>query len=236
MHHLLRTLFYQTWLRATTPRTALPPWMSCQALRRVCSSTSTSWAELTYGNGAGVFRTSGMLDVDDCGRALKPWLGSFDYDHPEGPQIACVYLPYFALPLCCWRHLHERREGFPMRLAAIGEAVARGCTVLEVGDESLGHLYRWTLENVNETYIAREDYGGEEIVAFPFAQAQARHREPCACRSYSTELQAIYDAVMAERGSAPERRHSAFTQRRARKLPRQRAERLDVGLEAGPEL
>jgi hypothetical protein len=142
-----------------------------------------------------------MLDVDDCGLALKPWLGSFDYDHADGPHVACVYLPYFALPLCCWRHLHERREGIPMRLAAIGEAVARGCTVFEVGDESLGHLYRWTLEHVNETYIAREDYGGEEIVAFPFAQAQARHREPCACRSYSTELQAIYDAVMAERGS-----------------------------------
>jgi hypothetical protein len=88
-----------------------------------------------------------------------------------------------------------------MRLAAVGEAVARGCTIFEVGDESLGHLYRWTLENVNETYISREDYGGEEIVAFPFSEAQARHREPCACRSFSTELQAIYDAVMAERGS-----------------------------------
>jgi hypothetical protein len=146
-------------------------------------------------------RPSGMLDVDDCDRALKPWLGSFDYDHPEGSQIACVYLPYFALPLCCWRHFHERREGFPLRLAAIGEAVARGCTIFEIGDESLGHLYRWTLENVNETYIPRENYRGEEIVAFPFSQAQARHKEPCACRSYSTELQAIYDAVMAERGS-----------------------------------
>jgi hypothetical protein len=143
-----------------------------------------------------------MLDVDDCRRSLKPWLGSFDYDHPEGPEIACVYLPYFALPLCCWRHLHERREGFPLRLAAVGEAVAQGCTIVEVGDESLGHLYRWTLERVNKTYIPRENYRGEEIVAFPFAQAQTRHREPCACGSYSTELQAIYDAVMAEHGSA----------------------------------
>jgi hypothetical protein len=141
-----------------------------------------------------------MLDVNDCGQALKPWLGTFDYDHPEGPQIACVYLPYFALPLCCRRHLHERREGFPMRLAAVGEAVARGCTIVEAGDESLGHLYRWTLETVNWTYIPRENYRGEEIVALPFAQAQIRHREPCACRSYSTELHAIYDAVMAERG------------------------------------
>jgi hypothetical protein len=142
-----------------------------------------------------------MLDVDDCRRSLKPWLGSFDYDHSEGPEIACVYLPYFALPLCCWRHLHERHEGFPLRLEAVGEAVARGCTVVEVGDESLGHLYRWTLERVNKTYIPRENYRGEEIIAFPFAQAQARHREPCACRSYSTELRAIYDAVTAERGS-----------------------------------
>jgi hypothetical protein len=142
-----------------------------------------------------------MLDVNDCGRLLKPWLGSFDYDHPEGPQVACVYLPYFALPLCCWRHLHERHEGFPMRLAAVREALVRGCTIVEVGDESLGHLYRWTLERVNKTYIPRENYRGEEIVAFPFAQAHARHREPCACRSYSTEFQAIYAAVIAERGS-----------------------------------
>jgi hypothetical protein len=146
-------------------------------------------------------RISAMLDVDDCGRTMKPWLGSFDYDHPEGPQIACVYLPYFALPLCCWRHLHERHEGFPVRLAAVSEALTRGCTIVEVGDESLGHLYRWALEKVNRSYIPRESYRGEEIVGFPFAQAEARHREPCACRSYSTELQAIYDAVMAERGS-----------------------------------
>jgi hypothetical protein len=143
-----------------------------------------------------------MLDVDDCGRTFKPWLGSFDYDHPEGQQIACVYLPYFALPLCCWRHLHERHEGFPVRLAAVRDVLTRGCTIVEVGDESLGHLYRWTLEKVNRTYIPRENYRGEEIVAFPFAHAQARHREPCACRSYSTELQAIYDAVLVERGSA----------------------------------
>jgi hypothetical protein len=143
-----------------------------------------------------------MLDVEDCGRTMKPWLGTFDYDHPEGPQIACLYLPYFALPLCCWRHLHERHEGFPVRLAAVREALTRGCTIVEVGDESLGHLYRWTLERVTKTYIPRESYGGQEIVAFPFALAQARHREPCACRSYSTELRAIYDAVTAERGSA----------------------------------
>jgi hypothetical protein len=136
-----------------------------------------------------------MLDVEDCGRTMKPWLGTFDYDHPEGPQIACLYLPYFALPLCCWRHLHERHEGFPVRLAAVREALTRGCTIVEVGDESLGHLYRWTLERVTKTYIPRESYGGQEIVAFPFALAQARHREPCACRSYSTELRAIYDAV-----------------------------------------
>jgi hypothetical protein len=142
-----------------------------------------------------------MLDVNDCGRPLKPWLGSFDYDHPEGPQIACVYLPYFALPLCCWRHLHERHEGFPLTLAAVREALVRGCTIVEAGDESIGHLYRWTLERVNKTCIPRENYRGEEIVAFPFAEAQARHREPCACRSYSTELQAIYDAVTAEQGS-----------------------------------
>jgi hypothetical protein len=142
-----------------------------------------------------------MLDVNDCGRPLKPWLGSFDYDHPEGPRVACVNLPYFALPLCCWRHLHERHQGFPMRLAAVREALVRGCTIVEVGDESLGHLYRWTLERVNKTYIPRENYHGEEIVAFPFAHAEARHREPCACRSYSTELQAIYDAVTAERGA-----------------------------------
>jgi hypothetical protein len=146
-------------------------------------------------------KTSAMLDMSDCGRTMKPWLGAFDYDHPEGPQIACVYLPYFALPLCCWRHLHERHEGFPVRLAAVREALTRGCTIVEVGDESLGHLYRWTLEKVNRSCIPRESYGGEEIVAFPFAQAQARHREPCACRSYSLELHAIYDAVMAERGS-----------------------------------
>jgi hypothetical protein len=147
-----------------------------------------------------------MLDVDDCRRSLKPWLGNFDYDHPEGPHIACVYLPYFALPLCCWRHLHERREGFPLRLAAVGEAVARGCTIVEVGDESLRHLYRWTLATVNKTYLPRENYRGEEIIALPFAQAKARHLEPCACRSYSTELQAIYDAVLAERGSVDTRR------------------------------
>jgi hypothetical protein len=141
-----------------------------------------------------------MLDFDDCRRPLKPWLGSFDYDHPEGPQIACVYLPYFALPLCCWRHLHERHEGFPVRLATVCEALTRGCTIVEVGDESLGHLYRWTLEKAHQIYIPRENYRGEEIAALPFAQAQARHREPCACRTYSTELQAIYDAVMAESG------------------------------------
>jgi hypothetical protein len=141
------------------------------------------------------------LTVNDCGRTLNPWLGSFGHEHPEGPQTACVYLPYFPLPLCCRRHLHERHEGFPMRLAALREAVVRGCTIFEVGDESIRHLYRWTLDKVNETYIRRESYRGEEIVAFPFAQAQVSHREPCACRSYATELQAIYDAVMAERGS-----------------------------------
>jgi hypothetical protein len=223
MHQLIRTLFYQPWLRATTLPTALPPSVSYQTSRTV--SSSTTCFEISYGKGAALRRASAMLDVDDCGRALKPWLGSFDFDHPEGSQIACVYLPYFALPLCCWRHLHERREGFPLRLVAVGEAVARGCTIFEVGDESLGHLYRWTLEKVNKTYIPRENYGGEEIVAFPFSEAQARHREPCACRSYSTELQAIYNAVMAERGSSPERRYSASSQHRLMTVPRQLAER-----------
>jgi hypothetical protein len=92
-----------------------------------------------------------------------------------------------------------------VRLATVREALTRGCTIVEVGDESLGHLYRWTLERVNKTYIPREKYRDEEIVAFPFAQAQTRHREPCACGSFSTELQAIYAAVMAEGGIVSER-------------------------------